>query len=268
MGLGDNIMGSGFGREARSRGKRAALGDGTKIKWDGNSGVIFQNNPNVAKPGDEGASDLEWIPFYKGHRIYNKQDAVNKKWIWNYDFKPPRGEMFFSQGELLHADRAGTKFILIEPHVPLNKEVAPNKDWGFDKYAQVADILISRGFKVKQFAALGRKILPGVTPIDTPNFRLALACLARADLYIGPEGGLHHGAAAFNLPAVVLFGGFIPPQVTGYSYQASITGGAEACGNYTRCEHCIEVMRKITTEEVMDGVWDQLHNKPIARKTA
>jgi hypothetical protein len=48
------------------------------------------------------------------------------------------------------------------------------------------------------------------------------------------EGGMHHAAAAVGVPAVVLFGGFIPPEIMGYKGQISLTGGATACGNISQ----------------------------------
>jgi ADP-heptose:LPS heptosyltransferase len=75
--------------------------------------------------------------------------------------------------------------------------------------------------------------------------------LARAKLYIGAEGGLHHAAAALGVPAVVLFGGFIPPLVTGYETHINLTGGAqEACGSLKPCDHCRKAMDAISVEEV------------------
>jgi ADP-heptose:LPS heptosyltransferase len=73
-------------------------------------------------------------------------------------------------------------------------------------------------------------------------------------LYIGPEGGLHHGAAAVGIPAVVLFGGFIPPQVTGYKTHVNLTGGADFfCGSLQACKHCAEAMERIKSKHVCDA---------------
>ena len=63
--------------------------------------------------------------------------------------------------------------------------------------------------------------------IKTKGFRHALAVPQNASLYIGPEGGLHHGVASVGVAAVVLFGDFIPPAVTGYSHHANLTGGGD-----------------------------------------
>jgi hypothetical protein len=63
------------------RGKRIAFGDGYRIRWDKNSAAIFRKNKNIAIPGTERQSDIEWVHFYTGNRLYNKQGA--NRWIWN-----------------------------------------------------------------------------------------------------------------------------------------------------------------------------------------
>jgi ADP-heptose:LPS heptosyltransferase len=237
-------------RGAKARGKRIAFGDGKRIIWGPWSEIIFRGNPNIARPGEERASDIDWIAHHKGHRLYNSLSPDRSRWLWNMDFRPTPGEMFFDATELAFAEAYGAGFVLIEPNVPWAKSVAPNKDWGRARYQTIADRLIAEGRRVIQFAH-GRDRLSGAAPVSAPDFRHALAVLSRASLYIGPEGGLHHGAAAVGVPAVVLFGGFIPPQVTGYPTHTNLTGGARACGSLNRCDHCRAAMDAISVDEVM-----------------
>lgn len=252
MGHGDEIMATGLARGAKARGKRIAFGDGKRIIFSPWSGEIFRNNPNIARPGDELAPDIEWIAHHKGNRLYNKMSNSRLRWLWNMNFTPTPGELFFEEAELRFAEAAGSGFILVEPNLPAHKSVSPNKDWGAQRYAAVAQALLKQGRRVLQFDYDGaRHHLPGVSQLKAPTFRHALAVLARAALYIGPEGGLHHGAAAVGIPAVVLFGGFIPPQVTGYPTHTNLTGGAVACGRFYRCHHCMQAMDAISVDEVL-----------------
>ena len=141
--------------------------------------------------------------------------------------------------------------MLIEPNAPAWKSVFANKDWGRARYQALATRLIADGLRVAQFAyEKAGPPLPGVEILETRSYRDALALMGHARLYIGPEGGMHHGAAAMGRPAVVLFGGFIPPQVTGYVGHANLTGGAEACGSLSPCAHCAKAMAAISVEEV------------------
>jgi hypothetical protein len=252
MGFGDDLLGSGMARGAKARGKRIAFGDGMRIIWGPWSKDIFRGNPNVASPGDERAGDIEWLAYYKGSRIYNRLDVKGQRWIWNFDFRAKPGEVFFSDEERRLSEIAGEGFVVIEPNIPRQKSVAANKDWGLAKYQAVADALMLRGFDVVQ-TGFGRDRLQGVRIVATPTFRHALAVLSRAALYIGPEGGLHHGAAAVSIPAVVVFGGFIPPQVTGYDGHVNLTGGAGACGSLAPCGHCKKALDSITIDEVVEA---------------
>jgi ADP-heptose:LPS heptosyltransferase len=251
MGIGDNLMASGLARGAKARGKRIAFGDGKQILWDHHSEQIFRGNPNIAPLGSEGARDLEWVPFYRGNRIYNRQSG--DRWVWNYGFKAIPGEVFLTEDEKKWARFHGSGYVVIEPNVPEFKTVAPNKQWPVERYNKVARLLLKSGVDVVQFNFKAGHAIPEVRQIKTPSFRHAMAALARAALYIGPEGGLHHASAAVGVAAVVLFGGFIPPDVTGYSSHTNLTGGAEACGSLHACEHCREAMNAISVPEVMDA---------------
>lgn len=252
MGLGDQLIATGMARGAAANGKRIAFGDQRRIIWDGNSPQIFKGNPNIAPPGSEGAPDIEWIAYYKGQRVYNHHEPGTNRWIWNYDFHPIPGEMYFDAQEQAFADALTPGFVLIEPNVPWWKPVAPNKNWGLKNFQAVADKMLADGHDVAQFS-FGHVKLSGVRIIQSPTFRHALAALSRAKLAIVPEGGIHHGAAAVNVPAVVLFGGFIPPKVTGYPSHINLTGGAEACGIFTPCQHCTEAMARISVDEVLQA---------------
>lgn len=258
MGLGDNLMATGFAKGAKACGKRIAFGDGNTILWDQHSEQIFRGNPNIAPPGSEGAKDLEWIPYYKGHRVYNRHDHAKDKWIWNYKFQAVPGEMFFHDKELAFARQFGNDFIVIEPNVQNYKGSAPNKTWPMIRYINVVNLLKQKGFSVKQFS-YGSEMIPGTEHIQTPTFRHALAVLSQAALYIGPEGGLHHGAAAVGIPAVVLFGGFIPPSITGYDSHINLTGGAEYfCGSLRPCQHCQDALLAIKSKHVNDAAKELL----------
>lgn len=252
-------MATGLARGARDRGRRIAFGDGDSIKWHPHAREVFRNNPNVAPPGDEGASDLEWIAHYAGRRLYNAIEQPKDRWLWNMDFRPTPGEMFFDAEEVAFGEKHGSGFIVIEPNLPYFKSIAINKQWAPQKYEKIAYNLFRDGRDVRQFVYPGiRNRLRVARHVKTPSFRHALAVLARAALYIGPEGGMHHGAAAVGVPAVVIFGGCCSPQVTGYPNHTNLTGGAEACGMKVRCRHCRDAMERISVGEVWNAAMAHL----------
>lgn len=263
MGYGDQILATGMARGAHARGELVAFGCGKKIRWDGNSELIFRGNINIAKPGQEREPNLRWVGFYKGCRVYNHHDRDRNRWVWNYKFKATPGEMFFSTGEKQTGERAGKGFVLIEPNVEAGKIGVVNKDWGRARYQQLAWMLKEDGFRVAQFV-YGKTagLLDGVLAIHTKDFRDALSVLANASLYVGPEGGLHHGAAALNVPGVVIFGAWIPPQVTGYDTHTNLAVG-EACGSLSPCPHCRAGLDAISVEDVYQAAKRHLTREPV-----
>lgn len=258
MGYGDEIIGTGVARAARLALPRPAnwkvgFGDGRKILWGPWCEEMFAGNPYIARPGAEHTVS-HWVPHYKGSRLYNKQSPDRTKWLWNYNFKVTPGEFFFNDAE--NAIRRTTEqtlgeFVVIEPNLPWQKSVWPNKDWGEEKYWLLAKRLHMAGTRVVQFIHKNTKRrLPDVTTLEFGKFRDSIAALSAAKLYIGPEGGMHHAAAAVGVGAVVLMGGFIPPSVVGYDTHTNLTGGAEACGSIHPCAHCAKAMERISVDEV------------------
>ena len=106
-------------------------------------------------------------------------------------------------------------------------------------------------------------MLADVDVIETPDFRHALAVLGLAALYIGPEGGMHHGSAAMGTPAVVIFGGFNTPRSTGYAWHENIAVG-EPCGSIEACWHCKAAMESISVDRVLEGAARQLGQRVAA----
>lgn len=257
MGLGDNVMATGFAKGAQARGKRIAFGDGEKIIWDHNSKEVFDHNPNIAVPGSERDTDIEWVRFHRGHRQYAAQMG-NIRWKWNMAFKAPVGEFFFTSSELNFAQSmprpANKKVVVIEPNVPSFKTVAPNKTWAFERYQKAARALFDAGHVVVQIVHNGSALrLDRAIPVAAPNYRTAAAMLKRADLVVCPEGGFHHAAAAVGTRAVVIFGGFIPPQVTGYDFHVNLIGHANHfCGMLHPCNHCRSALDSISVDNVLD----------------
>ncbi|KRR13843.1 glycosyltransferase family 9 protein [Bradyrhizobium valentinum] len=244
-------MGSGMARGAHARGVKIAFGDGRKIIWDERAHLIFRDNPNVAAPGQERADNLEWIEHYSYLRQYCRLASGERRHLIFTSGTQRPGELFFNPRELAFAKRVDEDFIVIEPNT--KKEASPNKRWGLDRYRVVAHMLRDRGFRVVQFD-YGAQAIDGIERIATPDFRTACAVLARAALYVGHEGGLHHACAAspVNTPAVVIFGGYVSPAVTGYAQHVNLfTGEDLGCGNLDPCEHCRVCMSKISVEEVV-----------------
>lgn len=257
MGLGDQLMATGMAKGAHARGKRIAFGDGRTIKWDGNSKTVFEHNPNIASPGTEWGSDLEWINFYKGSRLYNTQDLARGRWIWNYAFRQTPGEIYLTADEEMRGRRAGNGFVVIDTHRAV-KPGSENRQWGMANWRALVERL-RPDFRLVQFKFRGSEPLPGVEQIEA-GFRDGLAILQHAALFVGGEGGLHHGAAATGCGAVVIFGAWTPPLVTGYAEHVNVAAeDTDFCGTFSgACEHCRKAMASIPVERVYGHVVEQM----------
>lgn len=141
-------------------------------------------------------------------------------------------------------------FILIEPNTKL-ATLSKNKQWGVERWQAVVNALPQ--FRFVQFKQ-GKYRLEGVEAVASDSPRKAFALLRRATLLLGPDGALHHAAAALNIPAVVVWGGLASPRNLGYDQHVNLHGGSKPCGSKLPCLHCRQELDRITPQMVIDAV--------------
>jgi len=241
MGWGDEIMVTGIARRLQEK-------DPAPVRVHDKHGrprwsEIWNGNPRLAPPGFEGR--VQVVVNGPGRRPYIERETA-RRWHWR-DWICPVGEIHLGAPERAFAAAHAGKVIL-EPR--LKPEASRNKDWGEARWARLARALAREGHAVAQFGPPGGG-LPGVETIATASFRLACAVLSRARLAVLPEGGLHHAAAAFGTPTIVIFGGYISPRQTGYPHQLNLFTGERPCGMRMHCEHCRDAMRRIDVDDVV-----------------
>lgn len=238
---------------------RIAFGDGKQIIWSKQAHEIYRGNPNVAPPGQQRAPNLEWVKHYSNHRPYGH--FTGGRWHFKpYQCKP--GEVFFTLEERLFAENFTRDFVVLEPRVkPRGACEGVNKQWPVERYQELADKLQHRyDMRCVQLVPTDtRPLLRGVDVVETPTFRHALSVLTRTSLYVGPEGGLHHGSAAAGGRAVVIWGGFNTPRSTGYDWHVNITADGEPCGRFAPCPHCRVAMKSISVEQVLEAAVKELN---------
>lgn len=226
-------------------------------KWS----VVYDHNPRLARPDEQG--DFAELPGRDGtnNRPYHTAKTP-QRWYYNLAFRPERGELYLTPAERAFA-RAYAGRILVEPG--LKPGASPNKQWGLRRWQQLANLLIAVGWRPAQFHMPGVAALRGVEVIRTSGFRQACAVLEVARGAVLPEGGLHHAAAALGVPAVVIFGGYIPVELTGYTHErhgvAHRNLGVsldEACGWRIPCAHCAAQMDNIAPERACTELEDLL----------
>ena len=230
MGWGDELMAAGEARRIHETtgGKvRIVARPGGRTTL---SSVLWDNIDYIAKPGEAAVATIVDSPFARPYRARFEPHGS----CWQ-PYRPQPAEIRLTPREQAFAAPMGTGFVLIEPHVKTWRDGASNRQWGWDRYAA----LVSSRPHLRWIQVGKTKLatLPGVKRAPTDSFREACAVLARAAVYVGPEGGLHHASAALGIPAVVIFGGYISPEVTGYPFHVNLFSGAGlGCGRRESCD--------------------------------
>lgn len=252
MGFGDELMVTGRCRVLQQADPRKVRLDYGKRLWN----EVFDHNPRIAHGQDKQVQI--YYPRPNGLRPYCRQKTATR-WVW-VDHKPEVGELYFQPDELAMA-AVHSLDVVIEPNLKGN--ASPNKDWGFDRWAALAARLTREGLRVTQLGPAGTRLVPGAQHVQTGNFRRAAAVLARARAAVLSEGGLHHAAAVVNVPAVVIYGGYISPRQTGYDMHVNLFTGGEPCGWRVGCSHCVQAMARITPEEVTTALLRLLSSREV-----
>lgn len=277
MGYGDSLMAIGDAWAMHSRDpkkRKVAIGNGSVVdKTDMDLRWGLHNF--LASPEEVAAGlDVTWVHSYPGMRPYINYAAMRTAlvakgvriikarklvsrlghYIYDLSYRPTPAPIQFNGEEeaLIAAWKARGPFVVVEPYIKAS--APPSKQWPVERFIAVAKKL-QQEYPVFQIGAPDRPATPGIPQIRPENFRQALAYLKAASLYIGPEGGLHHGSAAVGTPAVVIYGGFTSPHITGYpKLHVNLTGnnGGKACGTRNgMCPHCKTALDSILVPEVV-----------------
>ena len=287
MGYGDDLMGTGLARMIREQFPEAKMVFGNpdsyhdpatnrlNVHWCD----MFENNPILVHP-DTPAKQLICIPDFEGHRTYiDYEKSVSamhqglmqyEKFAWQPDFKAPRGEIYFTDDEKSAASEIALRlpypYFVIEPNLA-GKPWVNKKGWPIERWQAVVDALPGVSFIQMSTG----EHLNGVHQVQTPTFRQACGILACAGALVTTEGGLHHAAAALDVPAVVLWGHYTSPDILGYDDQINIRHAEGiGCGyTFVECEECQKSMHDIKVDEVVEAIKGLIENgsHQISRKT-
>lgn len=208
---------------------------------------VWDNIPYILRRPVPGC---EIIVHGAGQRPYIEAKTL-EKWVWKR-YSPHPAEIAFTPAELAFAaPHAGR--VMIEPH---GKAVGhSNKVYPYLRWLEVV-----RSMPETQFVQCGAGDLPwimepNVKHVVTPSFRHAAAVLAGSRALVSGEGGLMHAAAAVGVRAVVVRGGFISKEVTGYAMHRDLfTGTGLGCGMRANCVHCQKAMARITPAEIVSNL--------------
>ncbi len=247
MGFGDDIMATARVRALYQKEPVPVLitGPGDRPRWS----EIWENNPKITRDRATAGQTLRDGPGLRPHLDYQRLTR-DRFFFKEVGIRP--GEIFLTESE----KRLGRPAILIEPHV--KRGASPNKDWGFERFQSVVQTRPDLPWAQCDY---GEPLLQGVEAIPTRSFREACGVLSGALAALLPEGGLHHAAAALGVPAVVIFGAYIPPAVTGYAGHVNLYRDVPEVTGLNRPDPRAEAaLASITIAEVVTALESVLPN--------
>lgn len=219
---------------------------GRGIRWH----PIWDCNPRLVRP-ERPTDGAQWLENYSGNRPYIDYGRSSPECFVFRDYRPQPGEIYLTDEER-RPYRYLDGMVLIEPHIKAGCK--PTKDWGWNRWQKVVQLLPRVPWV--QIGMPNTKPLQGVKFIATPTVRAAAAVMSFMRAAVLPEGGLHHCAAALKVPAVVVFGGYIAPRVTGYELHRNLfmprSDADLGCGRREFCVHCRDALGAITPRQVAD----------------
>jgi ADP-heptose:LPS heptosyltransferase len=258
MGIGDEIMASGQAKALHQQNpwkKVAVQGRRGRVRHH----FMWLHNPFIATPEEvEAGLEVQELVNGAGMRPYvDYTRTTPERWAYT-NWKAAPGVVYLSEAERRWVGSA-EGHLLIEPHIKTN--ASPNKRWGFERCQKLIDLL--PGLPWAQMGPADTRWLRGARKLVTPHFRFAAAVVERSVGVVAPEGGLHHTAAAFGVPAVVIFGSMTSPENTGYGREHRHIDvyrphGDGPCGARKACTECAQAMASITPYFIAERIEEML----------
>ncbi len=272
MGYGDDLMITAHASHIKKKFPERQVVIGSVVKKQAYHSIVYENNPNISDCTNLNLNKpIHIIDYHPGNRPYiDYKNSNNINYCWNKEFKPIPGELYFSKKEISEANKIIER--AIDYWNKINKKnfksiifmettstkindkqfsiKHKNKDWGIDNWLNLIN-KIKEDYLIILSVHDKTKIIDGVFAPKNVNFRLACSILNKCDVYVGPEGGFGHVAAALNKKAVIYFGGWITPEVIGYDFHENIyyKNRKSPCGEYKyECKHCDEARKNITVD--------------------
>ena len=296
MGLGDNIIAAALQQsyEKQLNGKSLVFGQGPIYKIE-NSYIELAKKCQLTKaitPNSKEAFVIfkrwgtQWffvkkashnlikIPHEVGKRIYqlDKYETDSSRLSFKRDVKLPNLKLpsEIIKKEIINKNKKPR--ILIEPSIKATVS-STNKQWPIKYFTKLIKLLNTK-FEV-DIPIWAKNLIPNniiKSYFSSLDLLSSFQKINDYDLVITPEGGLHHIVSATKTPAIVIFGGFIAPDITGYVNHVNIGFKSnfskdrmhlDACGSLNECEHCKMIMEKIKPNLLFQLAYDIINEKKI-----
>lgn len=259
--LGDNLMISCLAREIKRTYPRK------KVIVETEYPDLFFANPNV-----DVVLKGKRLPFYVKAKYRLSPDTethILDQMIRALPFPVSGCERkldYFEPEDLdLHVlEKLPPDYVVVCP-VGKRKFAANRKEWGFDNFQQLVHLLAD--IPVVQIGSPSDPLLHGVIDFRSVGFPIQIcAAVIRHSLTgIFTEGGFMHLANAVGKPAVIVYGGALRPESTGYDLNVNLSQEVD-CGpcftSHRPLTECptMKCMRPISPELVARSVMNLIHH--------
>jgi hypothetical protein len=219
--LGDALFITTVAREVRKR--RPGMRIAVKTHWP----CLFLNNPDVAEVapirepftpngGFPIVYEDPWPPPRGKHVLQTICDRLGIEGaVEARTYYSPSEEERRIAGEIRPRD--GRPLVVVHPFSGFF--AARTKQWHFAHWKRFLE-MIPAEIETVRFGNLDEPATPTERPrhrdLLGADLRIVAALLESADAFVGQESGMAHLATALGVPAVVIFTGYVPPDVFGY----------------------------------------------------
>ncbi len=264
MGLGDDIIFLGKAEEAYKE-------TGKKIVplYHAGWNAIYDNVEFITEVKDENSltmnardtdqpSDIHVDYYTKG----KEKTILGERMIWR-SFKPSRFKVRLTDEEIEVASKLiPDNFVLINPDYK-STFFSTNKNWGFEKYQELANRLskdipvvrVKPAGKYSKRSSYTEPYLKNAVNLKGGNLRQAIAVMSKAKFGVTSHGFITHVLSGFDIPVVDIQGGHT--DTDSMYYENNIIMGYDhpktPCGAKYPCTHCDEANEYITVDMVYEA---------------
>ena len=136
----------------------------------------------------------------------------------------------------------------------------PSKNWS-SKYWHSLTLELSSNYDIIQLGAEYEINLPCTLRLAGKlNLRESIAVMEKCQLFIGPDSFLMHAAASIGLRSVIIFGGRVTPNNTGYDNNINLFERMD-CGpcwiheeDGEVCQNNLECLARIKVDTVLESI--------------
>jgi ADP-heptose:LPS heptosyltransferase len=274
--LGDALFLTTAAREIRRRNPSARIT--IRTHWPG----VFANNPDIASVAGirdpftppKGAIPIvyedPWPPISRRHVLEIITGNLGLKGV--IEIRPyfyPKAEERRLAAEM--RPRNGRPLVVVHPFSGFF--AARTKQWNFAHWKKLLEIL-PPGIETVRFSDQDEPATPTERTLHRDilgaDLRVIAALLESADAFVGQDSGLAHLATALGVPAVVIFTGYVPPDMFGYPQNINLAPDLPyiPCWCEDGCPPCKGEIctRAVQPEKVLESILKVLEEKGRWRK--